>query len=245
MNPVLILTHNCLELTKRCVESIRNQDIQTEIMIYDNGSTDSTEEWLADEMNSHYANAILLHENKGVSVCWNSGLNYLFNGPRYEHVLVINNDTTLPPWFYRRLLELNLPFVTGVSVGSHEEIATEPTELNPIEAPDFSAYLIRKAAWDRIGRFDEHMVMYCQDLDYHIRAWRAGIHLMNAQLPFYHERSSTLKQADPRERRLIEMRADADREILREKWGCFDQGPTYKAQFAQELFGTDQGQAHE
>ena len=25
MNPVLILAHNCLELTKRCVESVRKQ----------------------------------------------------------------------------------------------------------------------------------------------------------------------------------------------------------------------------
>ena len=30
MNPVLILTHNCLELTKKCVESVLTQDVDTE-----------------------------------------------------------------------------------------------------------------------------------------------------------------------------------------------------------------------
>jgi len=45
MNPVLILTHNCLDLTKRCVESIRAQDIDITLQVIDNGSTDGTEEW--------------------------------------------------------------------------------------------------------------------------------------------------------------------------------------------------------
>ena len=34
MNPVLILTHNCLELTKKCVESVRAQDVEAYIFVY-------------------------------------------------------------------------------------------------------------------------------------------------------------------------------------------------------------------
>ena len=47
MNPVLILTHNCLELTKKCVESAKAQDIETvEFFFVDNASTDGTFDWI-------------------------------------------------------------------------------------------------------------------------------------------------------------------------------------------------------
>ena len=47
-NPVLLLARNCLELTKRCVESIHAQDIPTYILVIDNASTDGTFDWLQD-----------------------------------------------------------------------------------------------------------------------------------------------------------------------------------------------------
>ena len=45
MYPVLLLTHNCLELTKRCITSIRAQDVPFVLFVIDNGSTDRTQEW--------------------------------------------------------------------------------------------------------------------------------------------------------------------------------------------------------
>ena len=63
------------------------------------------------------------------------------------------------------------------------------------------------------------MVHYCSDLDYHIRAHRAGIRLLNSHVKFYHERSSTIRNANPFEREVIQRQADADRERFREKWG--------------------------
>ena len=45
MNPTLLLTRNNLNLTKLCVESLRKQDIPTNIYIVDNGSKDGTWQW--------------------------------------------------------------------------------------------------------------------------------------------------------------------------------------------------------
>ena len=83
MHPVLLLTHNNLDLTKRCVESICSQDLKTTIEIIDNGSTDGTPEWLSEQG----INNSKLGSNYGVSVGWNQGLRYFFELPHHFHSL--------------------------------------------------------------------------------------------------------------------------------------------------------------
>jgi GT2 family glycosyltransferase len=236
VNSVVVLAHNCLELSKRCIASIRNQDIPTSYVFIDNGSTDGTREWLRSG-EAGRRSLIGNLDNAGVSIGWNQGIDLSFNKPECDSVLVVNNDTVLPPYFYRRLLEFNCPFVTGISVGSMEEIATEPPATTPTDGPDFSAFLIRRDAWKTIGRFDEDMVMYCSDLDYHLRAHFVGVKLLNGHIPFYHERSSTLNTAPAREKRLIQLRADADREVFKAKWGVEACSDGYAKLFSQRKFG--------
>lgn len=216
MNPVLILTRNCLELTKRCVESVRRQDVPTETYIIDNGSTDGTHEWV-EETRIGFEYFLNLGWNRGVSAGWNEMLVELFRD--HDHVLVLNNDTIIPPWFYSKLLACNVPFVTGVSVDNMDAIAYPSQWAEMGECPDFSCFLIRREAWEQIGPFDEGMKHYASDIDYHVRARKLGIPLWNAGVPFYHERSSTLKLASLEDRRAIEIQADADRSYFKAKWG--------------------------
>lgn len=237
MNPVLILTKNNLEMNKRCVASALAQDISTSVFVYDNVSTDGTAEWL----NLQIRPVTDLSEgiDLGVSEGWNLSLNELF--ARGEpHVLVINSDTVLPQWFYSTLLSYDGPMITGVSVGTMEEIATPPPRKELVPHPDFSAYLIRKECWDSVGEFDGNMVLYVQDLDYHIRAHRLGLRLMNAGVPFLHIRSSTLNNASPQEKQEIRDRADQDRAIFQKKWKVAALGgDSYAAMFSEETFGID------
>lgn len=223
MNPVLILTHNCLELTKKCVESVRQQDVPTSFFIFDNGSTDGTSEWISAEGFT----GMLHPENEGVSAGWNVGLEFLFEDGVTNHVLVVNNDTVLPPWFYRELLSYEVPFVTGTSVNTMEQIAAPKSRKELVESPDFSAFVIRREAWEKVGPFDERMKHYASDNDWHIRAHRAGIRLWNAGIAFYHERSSTLKNASPKDKRQIELQSDADSEVFHSIYGCYTSEPAY------------------
>ena len=217
MNPVLILTHNCLELTKKCVESVKAQDIEICIRIIDTGSTDGTVEWLQQTSASDHYKYHLCGENIGVSKGWNWGLNRLFH--EVSHVLVVNNDTILPPYFYRHLLHYPQPLVTGASEANISNLAEEPPYDRLVNtALDFSAFLIRRECWERVGPFDENMKFYAQDVDYHRRICEAGIGAVNCWVPFYHERSSTLRLASPEERREIEIQADVDRAVFKEKW---------------------------
>jgi GT2 family glycosyltransferase len=235
MNPVLILTHNCLNLTKKCVASVRAQDIETAVEIIDNGSTDGTENWLAENSpaitDDWKMTAILNHANLGVSSQWNRGLDFFFNGVHAEHVLIVNNDTILPPWFYRELLSYNLPFISGTTVDQMEQIATPRHPQAAADAPDFSAFLIRREAWQKIGSFDERMKNYYSDNDWHVRAHQAGITLWNSGIPFYHERSSTLKQASEKERRMLELQSLADEEVFVSIYGCSTWQPAYAELF--------------
>jgi GT2 family glycosyltransferase len=228
MNEVLILTRNCLEMTKRCVESVRGQDIPTTVHIIDNGSTDGTPEWITANK-CGFDTGYHFMRNEGVSVGWNFQLGLLFEGADAEHVLVLNNDTELPSYFYRKLLSYDLPFVTGISV---DEPKDHPDSWQqPAESPDFSAFLIRRDAWEKVGRFDERMKLYASDCDWCVRAYRAGIKPMNSGVPFRHERSSTLRHAPPADRAAIEKQADADRRVFKEKWGCFPWEPEYSKLF--------------
>ena len=244
MNPVLILSHNTLALTKRCVESCLAQDCgDIVISLIDNDSKDSTWEWAKTIPNPRILTQF--SPQIGVSAGWNVGLRNLFEDEDEEHVLVVNSDVILPPFFYRHLLAQHAAFVTGTSVGSMDEIATEPGAIMLTEAPDLSGFLISKEAWERIGPFDESLVHYCGDTDYHLRAWRQGIHLHRANVNFYHERSSTLRLASPRDRRLIELQADADRETFLRKWGFPTWSPEYAKAFSPETFGIDRSEVKE
>ena len=222
MNPILTLTHNGLEMTKKAVDSFLHQDLPISIYVIDNGSTDGTLPWLETV-------GILLdgsNLNCGVSAGWNQGLTMLFDKYNAEHVLVTNNDVELPRWFYRDLLSYRVPFVTGVSSDKLE--VSMPPKSNLVPHPDFSAFLIRRSAWKEIGPFDEDMKFYAQDCDYHVRACRAGVPLLAANAPFYHERSSTLRLSSEQERVEIETRACQDRENFRLKHGFTVGSPEYQ-----------------
>lgn len=225
MNPVLILTHNLLPLTQRTVASLLDQAVSVEINIIDNGSSDGTAEWAARANYLLYASP----SNAGVSRGWNFGLNAIFR--KADHVLVLGNDTVLPPWFYQTLLSVDKPFVTGVAVNDMRQAWQKPdvTPLTP--NPDFSAFLIRQEAWEKVGPFDQRMVHYCSDCDYHVRAHRLGLPLLQASIPFYHERSSTMRLAPAKEQAVIARQAESDRAVFRSIYNCVPGDSEYEKLF--------------
>jgi GT2 family glycosyltransferase len=212
------------------VESVHRQEISTRLFLIDNGSTDGTKEWMRTQTGDAWWDWL---ENRGVSAGWNEGLSLLFYQKDVEYILVVNNDCILPANFLGELLSYNVPFVTGASTENMLEISPMiQHERKPlVGGPDFSAFLIRRDCWEKVGPFDERMKFYASDNAFHVEAHRKGIELLRANLPFYHERSSTLKKASPAERREIEIQADRDREVFKSIYGCMPWEPGY-----QELF---------
>ncbi len=224
VNPVVLLCHNAIELTKQAVRSILEQDIPVELHVVDNHSTDGTAEWLE----TFVPNLTVFKPALGVSSGWNFALTTIFR--RSDHALVVNNDVILRPDTYRSLLEDGGPFVTAVSVNDPEGIKGEWRKA-PRPHPDFSCFLIRKSVWDQIGGFDESMKLYASDADYHIRMHKAGIEAYTIGIPFYHYASGTLKAANAGDRAAILNQADADRDTFERKWGCKVGSPQYYQMF--------------
>lgn len=248
MNPVLILAHNNIDLTKQCVESLRKQDIPVTIFILDNASTDSTSMWLGLEEN-YDIRYLYFSENLGFSRGINEGMKWVFStkdeyGKTPQWCLCTGSDTIMPPSYYRTLLDLNLPVVSGVQdIDGHRvtmDDLDKPFPVHPINPnPDFSCLLWRKEAWEKLGGLDESMVNYASDCDLHVRSNRLGLVMSHAQIPFFHYGSSTLKNAPPKEARTLHMQADADRLSFAEKWGFTVGSAEYVAQFAPINFGID------
>jgi hypothetical protein len=65
----------------------------------------------------------------------------------------------------------------------------------------------------------------------HVRAHRLGVDLWKANIPFQHERSSTMRLAPPAERDEIAMQAGKDREVFQSIYGCIPGQPGYENLF--------------
>jgi GT2 family glycosyltransferase len=228
VNPVIIPTHNCYELTVRCIESVLAQDIPVKLLVIDNGSTDERlRAYLAQFNIEGTHECVFLGRNAGVSKAWNIGLAAFFNSGAANHALMLNNDLEIPPQYYRLLIETEENFISGVNIGTPNDarywdngIVPRPERRHRRPHPDFSAFLITKLCWDRVGPFDENMVFYAQDCDYHVRMNREGIWAGSINLEYYHYASGTLKQATDEEKQQIALQADADRDEFTKKYGC-------------------------
>jgi hypothetical protein len=156
---------------------------------------------------------------------------------------VLNQDVVLPPFFYRELLAKEVPLVTGHPVTSLDAINTIEDWM--VLAPCFSAFLIRRECWEKVGPFWEQdedgngLFSWCNDCDYHVRGHRLGVTMFKVGIPFYHVGSTVIASAPPREKRQLEMQADADRMTFADRWKARVGSPQYQDLFSPDSFGID------
>lgn len=231
MNAIVMPAHNNQHLTRKAIESFMAQTIPVWMFIIDDGSTDGTLPYL----NSMQGERVVVLHNaspRGVTAAWNTALHYVFDVCGDAHALVCNNDIWLHPQTYHTLLMQPEPLVSGISVSHRAEVRMPPV-ITKSKHPDFSCFLLRRVAWERVGQFDAQFINYCSDGEMHIRMHRAGLDAVGLNVPFYHERSSTLKNADAASNRRFCEIADADRARFVAKYGFPMWGAEYDAAFAE------------
>ena len=157
---VVVLAWNKLELTRRCVDSIRSGTSgDYELIVVDNGSTDGGAEYATAAADK----AVINSENLGFAAGNNSGLAVATG----TYVAFVNNDTVLPAGWDVSLTEiLDTQLQTGMvlpavtAAGNPVTVRNEPGDtvetLLPFgEFPSGVVVVLRRSQMEALGGWNE------------------------------------------------------------------------------------------
>ncbi|MGI8873657.1 MAG: glycosyltransferase [Egibacteraceae bacterium] len=217
---VIVLAWNQLELTQRCIESIRRcTDLPYELIAVDNGSTDDTASYLAAAADV----AILNPDNRGFSAGFNQGLARASG----EYVCFLNNDTKVPSGWASRLVETIseapsigalLPAVTAapnditVRGEPRDHVAILPAFREP---PSGIALVMRTAIARALGGWgEEYELASAEDTDLFFKLWVNGLDVvLDEAVLVDHVGKASAKQLPDWKQRWIE-----NRHVFLDKW---------------------------
>ncbi|MEQ7050340.1 bifunctional glycosyltransferase family 2 protein/class I SAM-dependent methyltransferase [Paenibacillaceae sp. P-4] len=212
LTSIVILTHNKLDYTIQCIESIRRytRPNSYEIIVVDNQSTDETVPWLSAQSDIR---AIFNEQNEGFPKGCNQGIE-ISNG---DHILLLNNDVIVTENWLENMMTC---ITSDESIGAVSCITNHcsygqmiPVPYNTVESMYLFAeehncsnrneweerlklvgfcMLIRKSVVDKIGLLDERFTPgNYEDDDYSIRIRKAGYKLILCKDTFIHHYGST------------------------------------------------------
>ncbi|PWB44012.1 MAG: hypothetical protein C3F12_12300 [Candidatus Methylomirabilota bacterium] len=250
LTSIIILTHNGLEHTTKCLASIEACTPEPhELIIVDNASTDGTLDYLRGYMAAHdNVRAIANRTNRGFAAGNNQGL-ALAGG---EYVLLLNNDTIVTAGWLTRMLRI---FRTHPDVGivgpvsnyvSGPQLVRDASYTNPKEFDAFAAQwatdhagqsreatrvvgfclLMSTEVVARIGGLDERFGSgNFEDDDLCIRAFQVGFRARIALDVFIHHAGSQTFKAAKIDYRQSLMR---NWKLFKRKWGIPADSPYEK-----------------
>ncbi|MEW6594376.1 MAG: glycosyltransferase family 2 protein [Thermodesulfobacteriota bacterium] len=195
---VIIVTYNCAELIEKCLDAcLLSTERSCDIIVVDNGSSDATKEILR---NYHSSVQLIESTNLGFAHGCNLGIKAaLHAGNQYQAILFLNPDVLLPAGSIDRMVEVLFaqPEFGGVSPHSVEHPGADRNRLKsllgacmdvkPLKGRDVvvidrlqgCCMLWRPEAIQRIGLLDENYFLYWEELDYSLRATKAGFTLLH------------------------------------------------------------------
>jgi len=200
---LIVLNWNRRDLLARCLPSVLGQDYPNfEVLLVDNGSTDSSLEWVA----STYPQVRTLPQERNLGYA--GGMNAGWRAAQGDLIAFLNNDVILRPDWLRALAQAlagdERIGVAGCKLLYPQEQSQEPPLLQhaggilryPLALPDHwgfrqpdtgqfdelkdvdyvtgAALLARRRMLDEIGGFDEGFHFYFEDADLCFRARAAG-----------------------------------------------------------------------
>lgn len=197
---VVVPSWNTLRFLPRCLDSVRAQGVEAELLVVDNGSRDGSVEYMRREGIDYVA----LPENVGFAAAVNLGV----RRTSAAAALVLNADTTLEPGCLARLREAlegdaSLGGVQPRILQTGEEATIVSARLysagqalsrdgrafelgmGEAQRPELlrrrevfgvcgAACLLRRELFDDVGGYDETYFSFYEDVDLNVRARIAG-----------------------------------------------------------------------
>ena len=196
---ILMTCHNRRETTLSCLKALERQDIDFDVYLVDDGSSDGT----ADAVSKQYPQVRILQGDG--NLFWVGGMRMAFaeamnNG--YDYYLWLNDDTILEPQVIDKLLEIHHELTSknkadSIVVGSTKDSITgKPTyggavkskrwysnkfeflepklELQECDTMYGNCVLIPHSVVTKVGNIDSAFIHSLGDLDYGLRARQLG-----------------------------------------------------------------------
>ncbi|RKX99381.1 MAG: hypothetical protein DRP54_07345, partial [Spirochaetes bacterium] len=195
----IIPTYNSEKTIKKCLESVFKQDCRKEIIVVDDGSTDSTEEVV-----KQFKIKFIKQKHKGAAAARNSGLRIA----KGNYIAFIDSDVILPKnWIKKALKKLNGEGIAGVGgpgVSVEKSLISHALDslLYGIDASVSSKYvdslatmnvLYDKKAIDRLAFNESFKSAAGEDPEFNFRVRKRGYKLLyDRSLWVYHYHPTNL-----------------------------------------------------
>ncbi len=215
---IIIPTYNCFHFLAECLGNVRRySEKNTEIIIVNNGSTDSTNEYL--EKTKDIYTVINLDKNYGFAKAVNEGIKIA----KGKWIVLLNNDVLVTKGWLKKLKQgcktyqqrtgtkeasIAVPVSNYVGMqaqqspggdrNNFEQFAAQIYKDNyrtviPVGTVSGMLMLINREVFDKIGLLDEQFFAGCDDVDFSTRAYEAGfISVVCKDVFVFHYGSRTL-----------------------------------------------------
>lgn len=194
---IVLINYKQPELTIDCIKSIRKSTYkQYEIIVVDNNSGDNSCEVLGRETDVTYIQSAV---NDGFSSGNNIGIKYA-KDHHFDAVMLLNNDTVIAPDMIEILIKNysedkiftpsmmyysdpdkiwfgggHIDFLRAKGVHEHQNEINVKDHNRKITFSTGCCMLIPMVVIDKMGMLDDRFFMYCEDLEYSLRAYKQGI----------------------------------------------------------------------
>lgn len=203
MASIIIVSFNTCELTRNCLQSLREHESDSEVIVVDNNSHDGSAGMIRDEFPE--VKLVVLQQNIGFGRANNAG----YEHATHDVVILLNSDTVLNDNALSRCIALLdrdpalgvvSPCLVGIdgtpqqcrhrfpTVGDHVRKALRLKPAAVDEVPEHRSWLagtclvLRREAIEQAGGlFDHSLFMYWEDADLSSRLLSSGWKLAVAQ----------------------------------------------------------------
>jgi GT2 family glycosyltransferase len=239
---IVVVSYNGLELVRQCLESILADPSypRYQVVVVDNASEEPVRAYLRHLQETERRVRVIFNEtNLGFAAANNIGLRQLDDS---EFVVLLNNDTVVPPGWLGRLLrharkpdvgivgpvtnwtgnEARIPVTYSDLFGmpAFAEAYTRAHRGQVFDITTLAMYCVamRRAVFEQIGPLDERFGQgLFEDVDYARRIKQAGYRVICAEDAFVHHHGrASFSKLPPVE---YDALFERNRRLYEEKWG--------------------------